>query len=84
MKQITVEDFKANFSSVLEQVMHGEDVQILYGHSKKPVACLTKIQEKEKKKKRSIGLYNHLGPIWEDENFEMTPEWLFEDMDDLM
>ena len=84
MKQMTVGDFKAQFSSVLEQVMQGEAVQILYGRSKKPVACLTKIQEKDKKNKRPIGLYNHLGPLWEDENFEMIPEWLFDDMDDLL
>ncbi len=43
-----------------------------------------KTQFQEKKKKRPIGLYNHLGPFWEDENFEMTPEWLFDDMDDLL
>ena len=43
-----------------------------------------KTQFQEKKKKRPIGLYNHLGSFWEDEKFEMTPEWLFDDMDDLL
>lgn len=81
---MTVGDFKAHFSSVLEEVMQGEEIQILYGRLKKPVACLTKPAEKPKRKKRPLGLYNHLGPFWEDESFEITPEWLFDDMDDLM
>ena len=42
---MTVGDFKANFSSVLKKVMDGEEVQILYGRAKKPVACLNKIKE---------------------------------------
>ena len=84
MKQMTVGDFKAQFSSVLEEVMQGEEIQILYGRLKKPVACLTKLAEKPKRKKRPLGLYNNMGPYWEDESFEFTPESLFDNMDDLM
>ena len=49
MIQMTVGDFKAKFSSVLEQVMNGEEVQILYGRAKKPVARLIKFIEPQKK-----------------------------------
>ena len=84
MIEMTVGDFKANFSSVLDKVMQGEEVHILYGRAKKPVAQLTQINEKPKRKKRPLGLYNHLGPYWEDESFEITPEWLFDNMDDLL
>ena len=84
MKQMTVGEFKAQFSSVLEQVMAGEDVQILYGRAKKPVATLTHVEEKPKRKRRIPGLYRDFGPYWEDEDFRLTPEWLFDDMDDLM
>ena len=84
MIEMTVGDFIANFSSVLDKVMQGEEVHILYGRAKKPVAQLTQINDKPKRKKRPLGLYNHLGPYWEDESFEITPEWLFDDMDDLM
>lgn len=80
---MTVGDFKAQFSSVLDKVMQGEEVQILYGRAKKPVACLSKIKEK-KKKRRIPGLYKDYGPYWEDETFEFTPENLFADMNDLM
>lgn len=84
MKQMTVGDFKAQFSSVLEQVMQGEEVQILYGRLKKPVACLTKITEKPKRKKRPLGSYEGKATYWKDESFEFTPEILFDDMDDLL
>ncbi len=84
MKQMTVGDFKAQFSSVLEQVLEGDTIQILYGRAKKPVAQLTKIEEKKQKKKRIPGLYKDYGPYWEDETFEFTPENLFDNMDDLL
>ena len=81
---MTVGDFKANFSSVLDKVMQGEEVQILYGRAKKPVAQLTQIMEKPKRKKRPLGSYEGIASYWEDESFEITPEWLFDDMNDLM
>ncbi len=84
MTQMTVGDFKAQFSSVLDKVLQGEEIQILYGRSKKPVALFTKIDEKPKKKKRIPGLYKDYGPYWEDEDFEFTPENLFDNMDDLL
>ena len=38
MIQMTVADFKADFSSVLSRVQRGEHFQILFGRAKKPVA----------------------------------------------
>jgi len=84
MIQMTVGDFKAQFSAVLDKVLQGDEVQILYGRSKKPVAQITKIEDKPKKKKRIPGLYKDYGPYWEDEDFEFTPENLFDNMDDLL
>ena len=54
MIQMTVGDFKAQFSAVLDKVLQGDEVQILYGRSKKPVAQITKIEEKPKKKKEKV------------------------------
>ena len=56
MKQMTVGDFKAQFSSVLEEVMQGEEIQILYGRAKKPVARFTKYTESSKREKRPLGM----------------------------
>lgn len=83
MIQMTVGDFKAQFSSVLDKVLAGEEVQILYGRAKKPVATFAKTEEKPKKK-RPLGLYEVVASYWEDEAFEFTPENLFDNMDDLM
>lgn len=83
MKQMTVGDFKAHFSSVLEEVMQGEEIQILYGRAKKPVARFTKYTESSKRKKRPLGMYNEKASYREDENFEITPETLFNDTNDL-
>jgi len=84
MTQMTVGDFKAQFSAVLDKVLQGDEVQILYGRSKKPVAQITKIEDKPKKKKRPLGLYEGVATYWEDEDFEFTPENLFDNMDDLL
>lgn len=85
MKRImTVADFKAHFSTVLEQVLKGDEIHILYGRAKKPVACLTQIKEKPKRKKRPLGLYEGIATYWEDESFRLKPETVFSDMDDLM
>ena len=63
--------------------MQGEEIQILYGRAKKPVARLTKFTESNKRKRRPLGMYNETASYWEDENFEITPEILFNDMNDL-
>lgn len=82
---MTVGDFKAQFSSVLDKILNGDEIQILYGRSKKFVAQLTKIEEKKSEKKRRIpGLYKDCGTFWEDESFDFTPENLFDNMSDLL
>ena len=49
MLQMTVGDLKAQFSMVLQQIKAGNDVEILYGRSKKPVARITGVEKVEKK-----------------------------------
>ena len=61
-----------------------DDFKAQYERTKKPVATLTHIEEKPKKKRRPLGLYEGKATYWEDENFPLTPEYLFDDMDDLM
>jgi hypothetical protein len=38
MKTITTADFKANFSSVVDELKHGNKVIITYGREKEPLA----------------------------------------------
>jgi len=44
MKALTVAEIKANFSDVLVRVKNGENIKILYGKSKKPVAMIIPIE----------------------------------------
>jgi antitoxin (DNA-binding transcriptional repressor) of toxin-antitoxin stability system len=44
MKALTVAEIKAHFSDVLFCVKNGENVKILYGKSKKPVAMIIPIE----------------------------------------
>ena len=56
MNKMTVADFKADFSSVLSKVQMGEQFEILFGRTKKPVAILSPL-ESSKKTKRILGTY---------------------------
>ena len=82
MKQIACKDFEFHFYSILRQVIKGEEFLLLSESSQLPVACLSPITKK-KRNRRPLGAYNHLGPYWEDETFELTAECLFNDMNDL-
>ena len=64
MLQMTVGDLKAQFSMVLQQIKAGNDVEILYGRSKTPVARITGV-EKAKKKRRPLGLLECMGVVTE-------------------
>jgi antitoxin (DNA-binding transcriptional repressor) of toxin-antitoxin stability system len=44
VKALTVAEIKTNFSDVLIRVKNGENVKILYGKSKKPVAMIIPIE----------------------------------------
>ena len=49
MVQMTVGEFKAQFSQVLDSVLQGEEVEILYGRAKRPVAHVSPIQRSSRK-----------------------------------
>ena len=55
MEAMSVGEFKANFSEILEEVKNGKKVGILYGRAKTPVAMIVPYSE-EKKGKRKIGI----------------------------
>ena len=47
MKALTVGEVKTHFSELLGLVRKGEEIQILYGKAKKPVAMLVPLVEHE-------------------------------------
>lgn len=65
MIQMTVGDLKAQFSSILDEVIKGNDVEVLYGRAKKPVAVITSIEKIDKKKKRKLGTFSSKGTFTE-------------------
>lgn len=71
MIQTTVGDFKARFSDLLDSVMQGDEVEILYGRAKKPVAKVSKIQEKQK---RVIGTLDGIASFYEADDGKITME----------
>ncbi len=80
MKAMTVGDLKTQFSKVLDEVQDGEDIQVLYGRVKKPVAVLTRYEsfcENSKThipKKRKLGLYANKASFSEVGNSKITTE----------
>ncbi len=73
MRTMNVGEFKANFSSILKDVLAGEEIGILYGKSKKVVAKLV-AQPAEKKQRRKIGILEGRGKVEFAEDFKMTEE----------
>lgn len=71
MIQTTVGDFKARFSDLLDSVMQGAEVEILYGRAKKPVAKVSKIQEKQK---RVIGTLDGIASFCEVDGGKISME----------
>ena len=71
MIQTTVGDFKARFSDLLDSVMQGDEVEILYGRAKKPVAIVSKIQEKQK---RVIGTLDGIASFCEVDGGKISME----------
>jgi len=54
MKALTVAELKTNFSDVLVRVKNGENIKILYGKSKKPVAMIVPIENRNNPRKIGI------------------------------
>ena len=57
MKALTVAEVKSHFSDILGRVKNGENIKILYGKSKKPVAMIVPIEKMESP--RRIGILDN-------------------------
>lgn len=78
MKSLSVGEFKAHFSEILEKVQQGESFGILYGKGKKLVAEINPPRKQKPKKKRKIGIWNGKVKIKFADNFKMTDEELLD------
>ena len=72
METMTVGEFKAQFSKVLEKVKKGEKVAVTYGKNKEVIGYFTPPQKK--KLKRKLGILEGKVKIVFAEDFKMTVE----------
>ena len=76
MGAMTVGELKANFSEVLTKVQQGEEIQVLYGRAKKPVARLVPLKEELPPRKIGILKGKIKYTIGEDFKFKSEEEFL--------
>lgn len=74
MHQLTVGQFKAKFSEVLQKVLQGESVGITYGKSKKNVAALVPYSKLAQTKKIKLGLLKGKASFKIHKGFKITDE----------
>lgn len=74
MHQLTVGQFKAKFSQVLEKVLQGESIGITYGKNKKKVAALVPYSKYASNKKIKLGILEGKASFKIKKGFKMTEE----------
>lgn len=74
MKTMTVGEFKAQFSEVIEQVKAGEKIAVTFGKKKEVIGYFTPETQIAKKNKRILGVLEKKAVAVFDQNFEMTEE----------
>ena len=74
MAQMTVGEFKARFSEALEHVKSGEEVEVLFGRAKMPVARL--VPPRTKKSNELLGILEGKATFTMSEDWDITPEEL--------
>lgn len=74
---MTVADFKAKFSEVIDLIEEGKEIAVSYGRSKKIIGYFSKQSSLSKRypKKRELGILSD-GAFELADNFKMTPQEL--------
>jgi len=76
MKDLTVGEFKRNFSDVLDRVQKGQKIIISYGRKRKRVAVLVPYGDHIPAEKRKLGMLENTGSCVFHDDFKMTEEEL--------
>jgi antitoxin (DNA-binding transcriptional repressor) of toxin-antitoxin stability system len=72
MRALTVAELKTHFSDVLVRVENGENIKVLYGKSKRPIAMIVPIAGTGSP--RRIGVLDGKATFREDGNGKITEE----------
>jgi len=73
---MSVGEFKANFSEALDLVKSGEEIEVLYGRAKEPIARLVPSQTKARGD--LLGALEGKATFKMSKDWKMTPEELIE------
>ena len=76
MDQLTVGEFKAKFSEVLQKVQQGTSFGVTYGKNKKKVAALVPYKKYMKKPQFKLGLLEDKASFKISSDFKLTDEEL--------
>ena len=76
MTQMSVGEFKRDFSEALRLVRGGEEIEVLYGRAKEPVARL--VPSRVEKGEGLLGLLAGKASFTMSEDWSMSPEELLE------
>lgn len=74
MKKVSVGDFKAQFSSVLDEVLAGKRFAIQYGRKKEIVAWLVPARANPAAKRRPLGILEGKARFRARKGFKLTEE----------
>jgi len=74
MEALTVGEFKAHFSDILEKVRKGEEIVISYGKKREKVAVLVPYSRYERRQRRKLGPLKGRASCVIHKDFKITDE----------
>lgn len=72
MTQLTVGEFKAKFSEVVQKLLQGQEVVVSYGKKKEKIGVFVPYKNYEKKTKRKLGIWEGKASVSFAKDFKMT------------
>lgn len=72
MTQLTVGEFKAKFSEVVQRLLQGEEVTVSYGKKREKIGVLVPYKNYQKKTKRKLGIWEGKASVKFAKDFKMT------------
>jgi prevent-host-death family protein len=76
MKTLPIKEIKSNFSKILDEVKHGEEIAISYGKKKEKIAVLVPFSKYEKMTHRKLGLLENKASFKIRDDFSLSDEEL--------
>ena len=74
MTQLTVGQFKAKFSEVVQKLLQGEEIVVSYGKKKEKIGVIIPYDSYKKKRKIKLGLLEGKASVSFTRDFKMTTD----------